>query len=125
MAKKEEFKKFVQENPKLANYVRTGEMSWQKFYEIYDIYGTEESVWKEYTELNPSNKASTAAAAAGGFGLAEVINMAKQLDLNSIQSGINNVQRVLGVFQDINTKNTETPEKESYKPRPIYKHFED
>ena len=34
--------------------------------------------------------------------------------------GVNNIQRVLGVLGDIKS-NT----KEEYKPRPIYKHFDD
>ena len=32
------FKKFVKENPKLVNFVRNGDMTWQKFYELYDLY---------------------------------------------------------------------------------------
>ena len=34
---KEEFKGFVQKNPKLIEYVRNNEMTWQKFYELYDL----------------------------------------------------------------------------------------
>ncbi len=49
--------------------------------------------------------------------------MFKNVDLDSIQNGVNSIQRVLGVFQDFNKK--DTPTKETYKPRPIYKHFED
>jgi len=46
----------------------------------------------------------------------------KNIDLDSIQNGVNSMQRILGLFQDIG-KNKET--KEEYKPRPLYKHFED
>ena len=41
MSKLEEFKNFVKDNPKLINYVKNNEMTWQKFYEMYDIYGKE------------------------------------------------------------------------------------
>ena len=40
--KKEEFKQFVRQNPGLIKYVKSGEMSWQKYYEIYDLYGENE-----------------------------------------------------------------------------------
>ena len=39
MSKKDEFKHFASLHPELNEYVRNGEMSWQKFYEMYDIYG--------------------------------------------------------------------------------------
>ena len=48
MDKKSEFKAFVKNNPSLIKYVKNNEMTWQKFYEIYDIYGEDESVWNKY-----------------------------------------------------------------------------
>ena len=45
MDKKEEFKAFVRKNPILIKYVKNNEMNWQKFYEIYDIYGETHEVW--------------------------------------------------------------------------------
>ena len=46
--KKEEFKEFVRKHPNLIKYVKSNEMTWQKFYEMYDLYGEEESIWKDY-----------------------------------------------------------------------------
>ena len=40
-----------------------------------------------------------------------------------MQEGINSVQRVVGVLQDFGGK--EDTIKPKYKPRPLYKHFED
>ena len=48
MEKKEEFKSFVRKNPELLKYVKSGEMNWQKFYEIYDLYGEDKNAWSEY-----------------------------------------------------------------------------
>ena len=114
MAKKDEFKEFVRKNPKLISYVKKGEMDWQKFYEIYDLYGEEESAVK-----------AAATGVASGLGFSDIINFIKNIDLDSVQEGVNSVQRVLGVFQDFNNKDNNTPKKEEYKPRPLYKHFED
>ena len=41
------FKKFVKENPKLVNFVRNGDMTWQKFYELYDLYGPFHDIWNQ------------------------------------------------------------------------------
>lgn len=124
MAKKDEFKEFVRKNPKLISYVKKGEMDWQKFYEIYDLYGEEESAWNDYLSKEETVKAA-ATGVATGLGFSDIINFIKNIDLDSVQEGVNSVQRVLGVFQDFNNKDNNTPKKEEYKPRPLYKHFED
>ena len=49
----------------------------------------------------------------------------KSVDLDSLQEGINSVSRVIGVLQDFGTKDTTSSNKVEYKPRPLYKHFED
>ena len=36
---KETFKEFISKKPELIDYIKNGEMTWQKFYELYDIYG--------------------------------------------------------------------------------------
>ena len=36
---KVEFKEFVSKNPYLINQVTSGKTSWQKLYEIFDLYG--------------------------------------------------------------------------------------
>lgn len=48
--------------------------------------------------------------------------MFKKIDLDSFQENISNIERVIGVIKEMVTKE---PKKETYKPRPIYKHFED
>ena len=115
MAKIDEFKSFVKKNPKLVKYVKNGESSWQKFYEIYDLYGEDDDAWKDY--LGVATVASTAS-------LTDLFGWVKNLNLDSIQSGVNNLQRVLGVVQDLKGSDNTKPTNE-YKPRPMYKHFED
>lgn len=112
MTKKEEFKLFVKKNPVLLKHVKNGTMTWQKFYEIYDLYGTDENAWKDYLKVG--------VAATSAFDFA---SMFKNIDLDSIQKGVNSLQRVVGVFQDMGNNKKTKPEKN--KPRPLYKHFDD
>lgn len=126
--KKEEFKSFVKKNPRLLNYVKKNEMTWQKFYEMYDLYGEDESVWNPYIKgENNEKKDVTTSVKTGitGLTLSEVVNWFKNVDLDGLQEGIGNVQRVLGVVQDFSKKDTPKTQKQQYKPRPLYKHFED
>ena len=124
--KKEQFKEFVRKNPRLISYVKNNEMTWQKFYEMYDLYGESEDAWKEYITKEEVKQEvnETVNSGVSGLTLSQVVNWFKNVDLDGLQEGIGNVQRVLGVVQDF-TKKPEEPEKNTYKPRPLYKHFED
>lgn len=115
MVKKEEFKEFVKKNPSLINYVNDNQMTWQKFYEMYDMYGENNDIWDKYINVREEKVAST-------IGLAEAFKWFKNIDLDSVQSGVNNLQKVVDIIQDFGHKNTK---KEDYKPRPLYKHFDD
>ena len=114
MNNKEEFKAFVKNNPKLIKYVRDGSKTWQNFYEIFNLYGSDASAWKEY--LGASVDVSSGI---------DLLSWLKGIDLDSIQSGVTSLQRVLGVVQDFTNKDSSTNIKEEYQPRPLYKHFED
>lgn len=117
---KEAFKEFVKENPNLIKYVRNNEMTWQKFYEMYDLYGNSSDVWKDYLKNESSEKIKESSA-----GFTEFVNWIKTINLDGLQEGIGNIQRILGVFQDFSKKDSNSTKEPEYKPRPIYKHFED
>lgn len=123
MANIEEFKGFVRKNPKLIKYTKNGEMSWQKFYELYDLYGEDETTWKPY--LNTEQAVEATATAAGITSFADLMGLLKNVDLDSVQNGVSSIQRVLSVIGDLTSKDTNTEKKTEYKPRPLYKHFED
>lgn len=116
---KVEFKEFVKKNPSLVKFVKKNEMTWQKFYEMYDMYGEDKEIWKDYLNIP-----AVAAATTTGFSLSEFFQFLKKMNLDEIQDGLNNVSRVVSVFQDLGN-NKQTEQKPTYKPRPIYKHFED
>lgn len=112
---KEEFKQFVRNNPNLIKYVKDGSKTWQDFYEIFDLYGSNNDVWEKYLSDNLDRSTTHSM---------DFVSWLKALDLDSIQDGVASIQRVLGVVQDFTNKDDINP-KEEYKPRPLYKHFED
>ena len=124
MANKEEFKEFVKKNPRLITFIKNGDMTWQKFYEIYDIYGDSSDAWKDYLVSN-ENVSKAAGATTGALGINDIFSWIKNINLDILQEGVNSLQRVIGVVKDLGNKDDTNVKKEEYKPRPIYKHFED
>ena len=105
------FKQFVRNNPTFANFIKDGTMTWQKFYELYDMYGEKSSIWNEYKQID--NKKTT---------INDIINIAKNIDIDKLQDGINSISKAIGLFSELFTnKKTE----DTYEPRAIYKRFDD
>lgn len=108
---KETFKEFVRTKPELAEYVNDNIMTWQKFYELYDIYGEDETIWNKYTNIRKVPKVS---------------ELIQKFDPDSLQKHIETAQKALDIFSELATKTTET--KTTIKPpieRPITKFFGD
>ena len=119
MSKKEEFKIFIKSHPELVRFVKTNEMTWQKFFEIYSIYGEDNEVWGKYfssDNLSSSTKES--------LSISDIIEMVKKVDLDNVQKNINSISKALGLVQSLITKD-ELPQTDTYTPRPLYKKFED
>lgn len=110
---KETFKLFVRSHPELANHVLKNNTSWQQLYEIYELYGENNSIWNNYF-----NKSSiTDSISSGASTIKDFISSLKNIDMDSVQKGINNIQKTIGLLQDIGLTNKES--------EPIYKRFED
>ncbi|MBR3898360.1 MAG: hypothetical protein IKJ43_03670 [Bacilli bacterium] len=112
MNAKENFKLFVKKNPNLLKYVQNGDMSWQKFYEMYDMYGEDDKIWNSYLNNNLNDSITNG-----------LFDMIKNLDFDSIQTGVSSMQRVVSLLQDMTAQDNK--DIKEYKPRPLYKHFED
>lgn len=123
MAKIDNFKLFVKNNPNLITYVKNNTMSWQKFYELYDLYGEDNSVWNEYLNKDTSvNSTKTESKKSSKF--SDILDMAKNLDTNKLQDSISSVQKAIGLIGDILVKDKK-PDASTYNPRPIYRRFDD
>ena len=119
---KSDFKMFVRSHPDLINYVNSGNMTWQKFYEMYDIYGENSSIWDKYLEVGDTViKSTPKMSTVGDTSLKDLFNMVKKIDLESVRKGAEGLQKAITLVQDLN-KPTPTS---TYQARPLYQHFED
>ena len=112
MSKKEEFKNFAKNHPELITYLHNNpNSSWQKLYEIYDIYGEDENTWKPY--LNSNNSSFT--------------DILKGVDMSKMHEHIGTAQKALNLIQELTTKGSENIAniKGPTIPRPITNFFGD
>lgn len=109
---KETFKEFISKKPELIDYIKNGEMTWQKFYELYDIYGEDETVWRKYEPQKQKLKVT------------ELIN---KFDPQTMQKHLETAQKALDIFSEFATK-SENKITNTIKPnieRPLNKFFGD
>lgn len=108
---KESFKEFVKKRPELASYVEDNSMTWQKFYELYDIYGEDEKIWSKY-EGKSKNKIS---------------DLLTNIDVDAIQKHIESAQKALSFVSELTSKGNDSVADvaEAISERPIGKIFGD
>ena len=77
-------------------------------------------MWSKYFD----NKEEIISSQKDTMSVTDLINMVKNVDLDSVQKNITNISKALGLVQSLISKD-EIPQTESYTPRPLYKKFED
>lgn len=108
------FKLFVKNNPTFATYIKDGSMTWQKFYELYDMYGEDSQVWDEYKQ--EKKKSPT---------INDIVNMAKNIDMNKLQDGVKSLSKAVSLFSDLFASRGVSNNTNTYKPRAVYRRFDD
>lgn len=113
MDKKEQFKNFMGNHPELVSFIQKKEMTWQDFYEIYDIYGESNEAWDKYFNHDTRSKEDI---------LGELTGLFKNINIDSIQNHVNNAQKAINIIQELTKK---TPEVITKVERPITKFYGD
>ncbi len=122
---KEMFKDFARKHPELATNVMQGNATWQKFYELYDIYGENNSIWDSYFRRDVATSGDEKTPTT----FKEFFNTFKNMDMDSVQKGVTNLQKTISLLQDLGLaslgSNKVANNTNTYQPRPLYRHFED
>lgn len=122
---KEEFKTFVRTKPELASYVTDGSMTWQKFYELWSLYGNDNKIWDDYPKKSVTTSARTSSN-SNNFSFSSIVDSLKKVDMDSVQKGINSVQKAVELLQGFTAKDALSSSSSSgYEPRQLFKRFED
>ena len=110
----DEFKAFVKDNPHLIKYVTEKKMTWQQFYEIYDLYGKDDKIWNDFKDnyTSDNNIVNT---------IKNIVNLAKGIDLNAVRKTLTTIDKAIETFKGLNSGDNP----ETYEERPKNKYFED
>lgn len=112
----ESFKSFVREKPNLVKFINNKEMTWQQFYEMYELYGENHSIWNKYLGITNTSSVS----------FKDMLGMFRNINPDELQKGIGSLQKGIGYLQGLVTeKATSATRKSTYEPRPMYKYFDD
>ena len=123
--KQEEFKNFVRTKPELIKYVQNGKMTWQKFYELYDLYGEDPTIWNKYLNKEEKKIEEQTTSTSNTNPLNNILTMAKNIDADKLQDGLSSIQKAVDLFGGLLVKDKGTSTKSDYLPRPVYKRFDD
>lgn len=125
MTKIDNFKSFVRKNPNLITYVREKNTSWQEFYELYDLYGEDPTIWNKYLNKEEKKIEEQTTSTSNANPLNNILTMAKNIDADKLQDGLSSIQKAVDLFGGLLVKDKGTSTKSDYLPRPVYKRFDD
>lgn len=122
---KELFKIFAKSHPELASKVLSRNVSWQQLYELYEIYGEDNSIWNNYLDSTGNSSDINNNSIKEQTSFKDLFNTFKNLDMESVQQGVSNLQKTIGLLQDLGLGAAKNISSNTYEPRPIYQHFDD
>ncbi len=123
MSKKEDFKNFVAKHPNLISAVKDKSHTWQDLFEVYDLYGEDDTLWDKYLN-NIDSRAATSDKASS---LTELTKLFKNVNIDNVQKYIDTAQKAIGVIQELTGSKVgeAVTTKGPSVARPINKIFED
>ena len=107
MDKLEEFREFAKTKPFLKTLVENGTYTWQDLFERYDIYGSDDEVFKEEKDKEKeADGEETREEKKEGF--SSILDAISGFDADKISDGLNGMKKILGILSEV-TKPDEAP----------------
>lgn len=101
MSKLDEFKIFIKDQDEVLNKIHNGSLTWQQVYEIYDIYGPSNSLFKQPVKEERNSKSSNQ--------INNAIKAFQDIDMDKISNNLQSLQKVLGMFSEFSKNNKQDP----------------
>ena len=115
---KESFKKFIKTRPELAKAVLKNKTTFQKLYEVYDMYGEDSNIFNELITSKKEAKETSSSS------FKEITNLIRNIDLDTVKKSVDGLQKAVSLISEIVPKNSDEYIL-NYEERPINKYYED
>lgn len=99
----EQFRQFVKEHPRLRDEVKSGQKTWQQYFEEWYLNGEDSDMWDAYrTDGGNTNSKSTEKKETTDEGyVGKVLSFVKNLNPDQIQDHLTNVNSTLNNIQQL------------------------
>ena len=97
MSKIDDFKEFVSNHTEFIDMVHSNKTTWQKLYEMYDLYGDNNDIWSRYTSSSIKDT----------IDIKGLVSTLKDIDLDSLEENITSIQKAVGLIEEFTKPNKE------------------
>lgn len=107
----QQFKEFVNHHPKMVHEVRSGQKTWQQFYEEWYLLGGEDQIWAAYrpdgapafssVKENKEEKENRTEEEKTADVMGQMLSFFKKLDVEQMQHHLANVTSAIGSVQQV------------------------
>ena len=115
MDKLTKFKEFIKDKEFLIDKVNAGETSWQKLYEIYDLYGEDASIFKIEANSNENEEKANNEGKVNS-----ILKAFEGVDVNKINENLEGVRKILAVLSEFSKKDDVKPKRTYERPNNRY-----
>ena len=86
-------------------------------YGYIELYKEDLRIWNKYLKKETTDNRS--------FNINNILDYAKNIDATKLQDGITSIQKAIDLFGGMLTKDSPKEENNTYRPRPVYRRFDD
>ncbi|MFD3448018.1 YlbD family protein [Microbacteriaceae bacterium 4G12] len=103
----QQFKEFVRNHPKLIQEVRSGNKTWQQWYEEWYLLGENDGIWKAYeadgvqTTVAASQESTPEAKKDFMGQIGQIVSFMKNINMDQVQHHLANVTNTIGSVQQV------------------------
>lgn len=106
MDKLQEFKTFIKTQPVVMEKIHSGELTWQKVYEIYDIHGQNHPLFQSEKKEETPSETKTTTPKNGSEYVNNALKMFQDIDMDKVTTNLQSIQKVMGIFGEITKGNS-------------------
>ncbi|GGA83741.1 YlbD family protein [Ornithinibacillus halotolerans] len=95
-----QFRKFINDHPKLRKEIRKTGRSWQEYYEKWVLLGEEDSYWDKFKEEIPTTTSNNNEDNKSEL-FNQFMNYMEKVDIDKVQKQVHQLSGTIGTIQEL------------------------